>query len=256
MTQEEKIYVRSILFITCIAFSITGCSQKRIDHSYQVGHTSKARKKSTMQTYNVKGVCYRPCHVKLGETLTGISSWYGPNFHGKQTSSGEIYNMYARTAAHKTWPMDTMVKVTNLDNGRQTIVRINDRGPFVKGRVIDCSYAAGKDLGLDKSGIARVKLEVIGFDGKQYEADQSTLLKKRGYDSRSDKSNLSVQVGAFRQLNGARKCLHTYRSIYPGYTSIIKKFSTKDGGTFYRVFLTGFRSESEIDDFKKYKLIR
>jgi rare lipoprotein A len=74
--------------------------------------------------------------------------------------------MHARTAAHKTLPMGTMVKVTNIQNGKSTVVRINDRGPFVKGRIIDCSYAAGKELGLDRLGIAKVEIEVLGYHGK------------------------------------------------------------------------------------------
>ena len=98
--------------------------------------------------------------------MKGISSWYGKKFHGSKTSNGEIYNMHARTAAHKTLPMHTMVKVTNIQNGKSTVVRINDRGPFIKGRIIDCSYVAGKELGLDRLGIAKVEIEVLGYDGK------------------------------------------------------------------------------------------
>jgi len=128
--------------------------------------TSKARLNSTMKPYWVRFHRYSPVPVSLGTTMYGVSSWYGPNFHGKSTSSGEQYNMHAFTAAHKTWPMDTMVRVDNLNNGKSVIVRINDRGPFVSGRVIDCSYAAGKAIGLDASGVANVRLSVVGFAGK------------------------------------------------------------------------------------------
>ncbi len=88
----------------------------------------------------------------------GIASWYGPMFNGRRTANGEIYNMFALTAAHKTLPFGTCVKVINLKNGKSVVVRINDRGPFVKGRIIDLSYAAAKVIGLDKMGIAPVKL--------------------------------------------------------------------------------------------------
>ena len=98
--------------------------------------------------------------------MKGISSWYSKKFHGAKTSNGEIYNMHAKTAAHKTLPMHTMVKVTNIQNGKSTIVRINDRGPFIKGRIIDCSYTAGKELGLDHLGIAKVEVEILGYGGK------------------------------------------------------------------------------------------
>jgi len=134
--------------------------------------TSKARLNSTMKPYWVRFHRYSPVPVSLGSTMYGVSSWYGPNFHGKSTSSGEQYNMHAFTAAHKTWPMDTMVRVDNLNNGKSVIVRINDRGPFVSGRVIDCSYAAGKAIGLDASGVANVRLSVVGFAGKVQSAQK------------------------------------------------------------------------------------
>lgn len=90
-----------------------------------------------------------------------VASWYGPKFHGRQAASGEKFNMYERTAAHRNLPFGTRVKVTNLRNGRHTVVRINDRGPFVKGREIDLSYGAARELGMLESGIERVRLEIL-----------------------------------------------------------------------------------------------
>lgn len=91
----------------------------------------------------------------------GIASWYGPGFHGKKTSSGEIYDMNAMTAAHKSLPFNTIVKVVDLNTGRSVIVRINDRGPFIPGRIIDLSYAAAQALGIAQKGTARVGLKVL-----------------------------------------------------------------------------------------------
>jgi rare lipoprotein A len=91
----------------------------------------------------------------------GIASWYGPGFHGNRTSNGEIYDMYAMTAAHKTLPFNTIVKVVDLDTGRSVIVRINDRGPFIPGRIIDLSYAAAQELGIVEKGLARVGLKIL-----------------------------------------------------------------------------------------------
>jgi rare lipoprotein A len=91
----------------------------------------------------------------------GVASWYGPGFHGQRASSGEIYDMNAMTAAHKSLPFDTIVKVVDLDTGRSVIVRINDRGPFIPGRIIDLSYAAAQGLGIVQKGIARVGLKVL-----------------------------------------------------------------------------------------------
>ncbi len=91
----------------------------------------------------------------------GKASWYGKAFHGRPTASGERYDMHAPTAAHKTLPFGTRVRVTNLDNGKQTVVRINDRGPFVKGRIIDLSYGAAKKIQMLQAGVVRVKLEIL-----------------------------------------------------------------------------------------------
>ncbi len=92
----------------------------------------------------------------------GIASWYGADFHGKQTSSGEVYDMHQLTCAHNTLPLGTMVMVTNLENGKSVELKVNDRGPFVKGRIIDVSYAAAQMLGMWEKGTASVKVEVIG----------------------------------------------------------------------------------------------
>jgi rare lipoprotein A len=96
------------------------------------------------------------------EVQQGMASWYGADFHGKQTSSGEVYDMYQLTCAHNTLPLGTMVMVTNLENGRSVELKVNDRGPFVKGRIIDLSYAAARMLGMHEQGTAAVRVEVIG----------------------------------------------------------------------------------------------
>jgi rare lipoprotein A len=214
-----------------------------------------------MRTYHVRGRTYRPTYVSVGDTMRGISSWYGPNFHGKYTSNGEVYNMHKMTAAHKTWPMDTIVKVDNLDNGRSVIVRINDRGPFVKGRIIDCSYAAGKKLGLDRTGIARVKLTVLGFAGKIYkphvaaETSTSTEAATRATTEQTPPpprvrlSDFGVQVGAFRRYEGAQATKRRYASIAGnGLRVIVRKFDV-DGAPLYRVWVMGFGSADEANDF-------
>ena len=113
------------------------------------------------KSYRVKGKTYYPMKTVYDFVETGSASWYGPNFHGKKTASGKKYNQYDHTAAHKTLPFGTRVKVENLDNNTSTIVVINDRGPFASGRIIDLSYSAAKDLNIDKKGVANVKLTVI-----------------------------------------------------------------------------------------------
>ncbi|MGD9347986.1 MAG: septal ring lytic transglycosylase RlpA family protein [Candidatus Aminicenantes bacterium] len=150
-----------------------------------------------------------------GGIQTGLASWYGPDFHGKKTSSREVYNMYDMTAAHRTLPFGTYVMVTNLDNGRSVKVRINDRGPFVKDRIIDLSFAAAQVLDAVGPGVVPVKIEVL----KDESPAQSPV-------------RFAVQVGAFINKDNARslqkKLRNKYRDVY------ISVFQTPTQ-TFYRV---------------------
>ena len=111
--------------------------------------------------YTVNGVTYQLMPSAKGYSEEGMASWYGNKFHGRKTSNGETYSMYGMTAAHKTLPIPAYVRVTNLTNGRQIIVRVNDRGPFHGGRIIDLSYAGAKKLGYHQHGTARVRVDAI-----------------------------------------------------------------------------------------------
>ncbi len=126
-----------------------------------------------------------------GATQRGIASWYGEPFHGRKTANGETYDMHGISAAHQHLPLGSVVRVTNLDNGRQIEVRINDRGPFVGGRILDLSYGAAQRLGMAKAGLAKIKLEVLSIDRSQ--------LSRRYYGRQS----WTVQAGAFRDLGNA-----------------------------------------------------
>tara|TARA_Y100001970_G_scaffold285390_1_gene404962 strand:- start:51331 stop:51822 length:492 start_codon:yes stop_codon:yes gene_type:complete len=100
-------------------------------------------------------------NVKVGDVIRGVSSWYGPNFHGKLTANGEVFDQYGVTAAHKTLPLGTVVRVTNIDNDKSIILRINDRGPYVGNRILDCSYGAATKLGFKDLGTANVEIKII-----------------------------------------------------------------------------------------------
>ncbi len=113
------------------------------------------------ETYEVFGRTYRVKRSAKGHVERGIASWYGPGFHAERTSSGEPYDMYAMTAAHKTLPIPVYARVTNLENGRSVVVRINDRGPFVGDRIIDLSYTAAHKLDMTRKGTALVEMRVI-----------------------------------------------------------------------------------------------
>ena len=205
---------------------------------------SAAMQRATMKPYVVFGKKYYPTSAHIGDEFRGVASWYGPDFHDKKTSNGEIYNMYALTAAHKTLPMNTVVKVTNLENGKSTIVRINDRGPFVKNRIIDLSNKAAHQIDMVKKGTARVKLEVLGFNGiiaktkKQKKAIRFT-------------SNYYLQVGVFSKLEGAMDTKRKFEIALDDKYKIVLKDGNLNGKTIKRVWISGFGSEQEAVDFKE-----
>jgi rare lipoprotein A len=114
------------------------------------------------ETYVIEGVTYRVMDTSDGYREEGIASWYGGYFHGRRTSSGDVYDMYLMTAAHTSLPLPTYVRVTNQENGRSVVLRVNDRGPFVGDRIIDLSYTAATKLGMAEQGTARV--EVVALD--------------------------------------------------------------------------------------------
>jgi len=153
---------------------------------------------SSAKPYKAMGQWYQPLPDARGFKQTGIASWYGEDFHGKKTSSGEIYDMYAESAAHKTLPLGTIVRVRNLDNKREMEIRINDRGPFVTGRVIDLSYACACKLGVVGPGTAPVEVVAVGT---------TALAAKSGAGSADYyyQGNFTIQVGAFSDRNNAEK---------------------------------------------------
>jgi len=141
-------------------------------------------------SYKVLGKTYRTLQSSKGYKATGTASWYGTKFHGQRTSSGETYDMYGMTAAHKTLPLPTYATVKNLSNNREVIVKINDRGPFHDGRIIDLSYAAAVKLGVFGTGTAKVEVTAINLAPKEVPIAEGVLF---------------VQVGAFSQRENAKK---------------------------------------------------
>lgn len=252
-----------ILSIVCIVLLLSGCTQKQSKVVYSPGkstpnygqmNASKQAHKATMRPYQINGKWYYPTTVALGESYEGIASWYGPKFHGKKTSNGETYSMYAHTAAHKTLPMNTIVRVTSKENGKSTIVRINDRGPFVSGRIIDLSNSAARDIDMLTKGTARVRVEVIGFNGVISDSlplNKATLAKSEYKVAHTQKtmqlSEFLVQIGAFRRKEGANAFQKTHNNKH-GYKAIIKEYILGDA-PIYRVMLSGFKSQEEARDF-------
>lgn len=181
--------------------------------------------------YTIDGVPYYSLPSEEGFVEEGIASWYGGKFHGRKTANGELYDMYEKTAAHKTLPFGTHVKVANLSNGKEVLVRINDRGPFVKGRIIDLSFAAAKDIALIDPGTTRVRLVALSRKvgtirmGDTYKP----LVEARNFR----KGKFTVQVGAFTTEDNAMRLAERLRVLFDHVT--ITTYVPHDGTVFYRV---------------------
>jgi rare lipoprotein A len=201
-----------------------------------------------MRPYVVNGVKYYPKVVSVGDRFDGVASWYGPDFHGKLTSNGETYNMWEMTAAHKTLPMNTIVRVTNRRNGKSTVVRINDRGPFVSTRIIDLSKAAASKIDMIATGTAPVTLEVLGFEKKGLKTIPTQKELKKSPKQVSLAGRYALQIGSFKNINGAIRTQEKFNNIN-GYKTIIKDMQTNNTRLF-KVWLTGFKSEQEARDYK------
>ena len=147
--------------------------------------------------YTVAGRRYTP-RVQPGYRAEGLASWYGPKFHGKPTANGEIFDQYALTAAHQTLPLPSKVRVTNLDNGRQLVVRVNDRGPFVGDRIIDLSRRSAQLLGVEKIGVAPVRLELLDSGPHLLAEPLQRTAKEHVPVEPVIAGRVYVQMGAFR----------------------------------------------------------
>jgi len=149
--------------------------------------------------YEVYGVTYVPIRkVSVGYAQAGEASWYGKKFHGRKTSNGDVYDMYGMTAAHKTLPLPTYLQVRILDNGREVVVRVNDRGPFLGGRILDLSYMAAQKLGVVATGTAQVRIEVIDGPVSAKAPVQSVALD-------SPEAVFFLQAGSFRLATNAHR---------------------------------------------------
>jgi len=181
------------------------------------------------ESYEVYGKTYYVLDSAEGFAQKGIASWYGNKFHGRRTSSGEEYDMYAMTAAHKTLPIPAYVAVKNLDNGREAIVRVNDRGPFHEGRIIDLSYAAATKLGVAQTGTANVEIRVVSSKDDENERLSKTFVESPAPDG----GKLYVQVAAFSTEENALQYLGKLQG--EGFSDVRLHIESRKGKTVYRV---------------------
>ena len=213
MLRKENIFRYLVIFTLVIV--VTGCSQKEPllkTKSASSSQTTIVVDNCTIQRekgyeYREKGRKYKVLTSNRGYKKRGIASWYGPNFNGQATACGEIYDMFDFTAAHKTLPMPSYLRVKNLKNGKTVVVKVNDRGPFVGNRIIDLSYAAARRIDMLEDGTAFVELLSIS----QLEAaqtinygDKSNMSKERLANIVKFNSNkIYLQIGAFEEKNNA-----------------------------------------------------
>ena len=179
------------LVLLGLSILLLGCATSQPPPAGPPGHP---------KPYKVLGKWYQPLPDSKGFRQRGRASWYGADFHGKKTSNGEIYDMYAVTAAHKTLPLGTYVRVHNLENGRQLDVRINDRGPFVRGRIIDLSYTAAKKIGIVGPGTAAVEIVALGTPAASHSNSTPSYTAGDYYSG-----NFTFQVGAFADRRNAER---------------------------------------------------
>ena len=247
----EKKY--TVIISMIILLVLTSCARE----THYVRATKYPQKKTIVlpeasadrgyKPYVVNGERYYPLPDAEGFVQFGKASWYGKDFHGRPTSSGEKYDMHKRTAAHKTLPLGTHVKVTNLTNQKEVVVRINDRGPFVKGRIIDLSYAAGKGIGLTGPGIAEVKIVALG---KEVEALKSSKGIKPVIEIEDlNTGEFTVQVGAFKDRENATRLADRLRPIYEDVEVAI--YHDRNDGTLYRVWVSKSETLAEAGEIEK-----
>lgn len=189
--------------------------------------------------YEVLGERYFVLEDSDGYREQGMASWYGAPFHGKRTSSGTVYDMHEMTAAHKTLPLPTLVRVTNLENGRSVVVTVDDRGPFVKNRLIDLSYAAAKELGIVQSGTGRVEVEAV----RTRRVLSASVPPAEAAPAKAQR--IFMQVGAFSDEANAARLKGSLESN--GVNNVVIRYDDEVKPALYRVRIGPIEGSAEYD---------
>lgn len=270
MNLNNKTLCRSILFGALILLNACATSDESLNLSQDMVFNTKGSSYKVGKPYKVMGQWYTP-KEDFDYNEVGIASWYGKDFHAKYTANGEVYDMNSLTAAHKTLPLPSIVRVTNLENGRSLVLRINDRGPFVNGRIIDVSKRGAQLLGFQNQGTAKVRVEVLKEESMRLKQallnKEDTQIAVRNTPSpaptaytsagdkiqavgaeakyaqvvASEKKKYFVQAGAFSNQEIAGKLSRRLNSIGNTFMSP----TTVDGWRFYRVRLGPYNTEND-----------
>ena len=207
-------------------------------------------KRDKRQRYKIDGKRYRTLSSSRGYKKRGIASWYGTDFDGKQTACGEEYDMYDFTAAHKTLPLPSYLKVQNLRNGKTVIVKVNDRGPFVDDRLIDLSYAAAKKIDMLDSGTSPVRIYTVSEAeaANYFKNNEKSIFSFSLFEKivNRDKRNITLQVGAFSNSDGANTLKERIERLGVKDVFITKARSKRK--IFYRVRVGPVKTPGEYED--------
>ncbi|WP_415889376.1 septal ring lytic transglycosylase RlpA family protein [Neptuniibacter sp. SY11_33] len=257
MLQKIGLVLLAIALVGCSSTSNTTNSgrysmrhDKAPDRPVDVSHVKDAVPKvepksrgGNKSPYTVFGKQYWVMNSSLGYNETGTASWYGKKFHGHKTSNGEVYDMYKMSAAHKSLPIPTYLKVTNLANNRQVIVRVNDRGPFHGNRIIDLSYAAASKLDILKHGTGNVRLEAI--DPRAWQ--KSGAVVAAAPQSVANIAGRYLQVGAYSNRDSAEYVESQLRPLLPELAVLIRP-TTTNNRTLYRVQIGPLKQDTSLTE--------
>jgi rare lipoprotein A len=244
---------KGVLIVLALALSFWACARHKHYVKLPTSEPSavlalpKTEKGGIPDSYVVNGVRYYPLPSSRGFIQYGKASWYGAEFHGRPTASGHLFDMNAKSAAHKILPLGTVVKVVNLSNKKHTIVPINDRGPFVKGRVIDLSQAAAKEIDLLGPGVADVKVIALG--------KEAGTLKSNGMSTplvevpQLEQGEFTVQIGAFESKENAMSLAERLKVIYKVVNIIV--YVDGKGRNLYRVQVSKSKNLSDAGEIEK-----
>jgi len=239
--------VLATALIGCVIWWLGGCTKKVLSPPPSAPPPPAPKAPSTGvpptgRPYQVFGKWYYPLPDARGFRQTGIASWYGKPFHGRKTASGEIYDMYGESAAHKTLPIGTIVRVRNLLTGKEMDIRINDRGPFVDGRIIDLSYGCAQKLDVLGPGTAPVEIVAVGTTDDL--APTGKIDKEYYYTG-----NFTVQVGAFSNAANAEKLKQRLEREGYAYVHVVQ--GVVESGTIYRVWVTRSTTLEKAQSYEK-----
>jgi rare lipoprotein A len=202
---KRRIAANTFSLVMTLVFFLFGCAREpyyiRAPDGTERRVVALPRGEKGTRPYTINGERYYPLPRADGFVQYGKASWYGNGFHGRRTANGEIYDMNKKTAAHKTLPMGTYVKVLNLSNQKQSVVRINDRGPFVQGRIIDLSRAVAEEIDLIGPGVVDVKIIALGKEVGKLESGKGQTPLVELADLKT--GAFTIQIGAFSDKNNA-----------------------------------------------------